>query len=221
MPPESRRIPGPRPKFRWGLCDRSGGEVCGCGCGGGCCGQWLRVGIPFGGLLRKKNTVDSTETNFIPMVENGVGCGAAIDKCSIRGAEVVEVKSVPIGHDLRMVARYRIVFNAEIVVLNAPHGGYFVREFVNARGVLGENDLKLCHVGILLCGAAGGNFFGKLGEKIGGIMGSRAGLGVILHAERGNGLVAQARNRAVIEIHMRDLHGVRKRIGVHRISMIL
>src|SRR4029453_17460208 len=47
------------------------------------------------------------------------------------------------------------------------------------------------------------NQLGKLWKKVGGVLGSRRGFGMILHAENGCLLVCKAFDRAVVEVDVR------------------
>ncbi len=58
-------------------------------------------------------------------------------------------------------------------------------------------------------------------EEVSAIVGAGRGFGVVLHRERLGGLVANTRDRVVVEIAMSNLQAIRQRLFVDRESMVL
>ena len=65
------------------------------------------------------------------------------------------------------------------------------------------------------------NLFGKLLKKVLRIVRSRAGLGVVLNAERAAGLVLESGHSSVVQIHVGHLDVCRQGIRINRIAVVL
>jgi hypothetical protein len=117
----------------------------------------------------------------------------------------------------------RCVLDLEGVVRAAADGGFVLGEIVSDLLAVGHLDQEFRHgvEGWLTLGLGGGHFFGEFREEVVGIVRAGAGLGVVLNAEGLVLAVAQAGDRAVVEIDVGDLDIGREGGGIDRVAVVL
>src|SRR5581483_11023875 len=62
---------------------------------------------------------------------------------------------------------------------------------------------------------------GEVGEEVRGVVWSGPGLGMVLHAERGDATHAQTLDGAVVQVHVRDLGTTGDGVGLHHVVVVL